>query len=302
MRLIGYIDTESQARVFRSYLLTLGMHADVEQARDNRWGIWVHEETRLDEGRAQLETFLQNPRDPRYQTGAEEGQHIEREIRKDNRRFKERHVDLRTAWHKTTIAGIPLTATLVFFAIATFVLQQLPQGGELIERWFRIMDLKKWVMGEPLLTEVFHGQVWRLITPIFLHFGLLHIIFNCMWLHTLGGDVERVEGPWVLGAMVLVFAIAGNVLQLYFASPAFGGMSGVNYGLFAYVWLVGKWRREPRYQLDPFTIGLMLFWFVACWLGWVGAIANYAHTGGLVMGAIWAAIKCRQYLLQRYLR
>ena len=52
MRLIGYINTESQARVFRSYLLTRGLKSDVEQSQDKRWGIWVHEEPRLDEAKA----------------------------------------------------------------------------------------------------------------------------------------------------------------------------------------------------------------------------------------------------------
>jgi len=298
MRQIGSIESESQARVFRSYLLTLGIHADLDQTRDKRWAIWVHEETRLDEARRELEQFMADPRHERYQSGAKTGAEIEKTILRDNKKFKERHVDLRTAWHKNQMMGGTLTITLIFISVAVTILQNMPGTGEFIERWLSIQQYKivDGYIGyhERFLNDVLNGQIWRLVTPIFLHFGILHILFNMMWLRTLGGDIEAVEGTKKFALQVLTYAIAGNVLQLYFGHPSFGGMSGVNYGLFAYVWLIGKHTHEPRYQLDPVTIGLMLFWFVACWLGWIGHIANWAHTGGLILGAIWATAKLRR--------
>lgn len=293
MRQIGTIDTESQARVFRSYLLTIGIHADVDQTLDRRWAIWVHEENRLDDGRRELEQFLADPRKDRYQVAAKAAENIEKVAVKENKKFKERHVDLRTAWHKSQLAGGAFTLTLIFMSVAYFLLQRFPATTLVIDQWMYFSQKTYAALQDPFI-QIKQGQIWRLITPIFLHGDLLHILFNMMWLLTLGGMIESAEGSPRLGIQVLTFAVLSNVLQAAFAGPFFGGMSGVNYGLFAYVWLVGRFSNEARYQLDQVTIYLMLGWFVACWLGWIGNVANWAHTGGLIMGAVWATVKIRR--------
>src|SRR5688572_26940844 len=99
MRQIGTIATESHARIFRAYLLTRGIHADVEQNRDNQWGVWVHEETRLDEGREELNSFLANPKDPKYSAAADTGRKIEKAEKLENEKFKKRQSDLRLKLH-----------------------------------------------------------------------------------------------------------------------------------------------------------------------------------------------------------
>lgn len=138
-------------------------------------------------------------------------------------------------------------------------------------------------------------QYWRLITPAFLHFGWLHIVFNSLWLWELGARVERVMGSVNMLGLFLVIALVSNSAQYLFGGPGiFGGMSGVVYGLLGFSWVGGKvqprWTFRPRRSIMLFMVG----WLVICVLGVVevlgfGAVANAAHVGGLLCGAVLGA-------------
>ena len=71
------------------------------------------------------------------------------------------------------------------------------------------------------------GEVWRFVTPAFIHFGFLHILFNMMWLYNLGMTVEFIRGTGRFVLLCVVIAVTSNVAQLFWSGPAFGGMSGV---------------------------------------------------------------------------
>ena len=83
-------------------------------------------------------------------------------------------------------------------------------------------------------------EVWRLVTPIFIHYGLMHIVLNMIWLYSFGAPIEDRRGSLFLLLLVLVLAITSNIGQaievgLRESGALFGGMSGVGYGLFAYM-------------------------------------------------------------------
>jgi membrane associated rhomboid family serine protease len=145
-----------------------------------------------------------------------------------------------------------------------------------------------------VLSDILSGQVWRLITPIFIHFGLMHLVFNALWVWDLGIVIENKKGLWFYGSFVLVVAIISNLAQYLLAgSPLFGGLSGVVYGLFAYVWIRGRFDANFDAGVRKATVNMMLAWFVLCWTGLLGPIANWAHTAGLFAGAAWAYLECR---------
>jgi GlpG protein len=149
------------------------------------------------------------------------------------------------------------------------------------------------------LSQIEHGQVWRLVTPIFLHLGILHLVFNLLMLYDLGGLIEARRG-WVrLLLFVLVLAVTSNVAQYYYGhvrwdgwvpwprpSPLFGGMSGVLYGLFGYAWMKGRFEPDSGLELNSQTVVLMLVWFFLCLTGVIGGIANMAHGAGLLVGIV----------------
>ena len=108
-----------------------------------------------------------------------------------------------------------------------------------------------------------------------------------LWLFQLGSMIEGLQGRLRLALLVGVIALVSDVAQYILVGPAFGGMSGVVYGLFGYVWMKGKFDPASGLFIDQRSIILMMVWFGLCFTGWVGPIANVAHAGGLAVGMLW---------------
>ncbi|GHE22848.1 rhomboid family intramembrane serine protease [Halomonas urumqiensis] len=133
------------------------------------------------------------------------------------------------------------------------------------------------------------GQLWRLLSPAFLHFGWMHLIFNMLWLWYFGRQVESLHGSGRMLVIVLLAGIGANLAQYATGSVLFGGMSGVDFALLGYVWLMS--RRAPRsgffvpQMLVVFMLGWMVFTMtdMASAVGF-GNVANGAHLGGLLVG------------------
>ena len=72
-------------------------------------------------------------------------------------------------------------------------------------------------------------------------------------------------------------------------------MSGVVYGLLGYIWIRGKFDPGSGLYLHSSTVIMMLIWFFACLSGYLGQIANTAHTVGLLMGMAWGFVSGLRY-------
>ena len=186
---------------------------------------------------------------------------------------------------------VPMTLFLIALSICGFVIAAFTTP---LLSWFTYFPYQQ--HGSELVFSAINGQYWRLLTPIFLHFNLLHIVFNMLWLWELGRRIELAQGSWRLLIIVLIMGIGSNVAQAMFASAAiFGGMSGVDYGLLAYCWLWG-WRRPdsilhvPTPVLIAMVVLMLLSMTGFAVLMGAGAVANAAHIGGLLMGFVVGAI------------
>lgn len=135
-------------------------------------------------------------------------------------------------------------------------------------------------------------------TPMFLHFGELHLIFNMLWLWYFGKQLENLQGKFLYIALVLITSFVSNVTQ-YLSSDYnnFGGMSGVVYGMVGYTFVLHSLMpRSPvmieRSMFIVFVIALVAMEVVAS--SWV---ATAAHIGGLVSGCAFAVLVAAFYRL-----
>jgi len=83
---------------------------------------------------------------------------------------------------------------------------------------------------------------------------------------------------------VMAIASSSNMAQYFVSGPSFGGMSGVVYGLFGYVWMQSKYNPASGFILDKQIVTMMIAWFFLCLSGFAGPIANTAHGVGLLAG------------------
>ncbi|MAZ87858.1 MAG: rhomboid family intramembrane serine protease [Cellvibrionaceae bacterium] len=137
---------------------------------------------------------------------------------------------------------------------------------------------------------------WRLFTPVFLHFGLFHILFNALWIWEFGRRIELRFGSGFLALSILLTGVGSNVAQYVSQGTSlFGGLSGVLYALLGFLWIYNRFRPHRLTTLPPGIIGFMLFWMVLGMSGAIdvfidGRVANAAHFGGLLCGILLALI------------
>lgn len=195
-------------------------------------------------------------------------------------------IEVDEEWIK--IKTLPRGETTFIILIACVVLY----GLSYLEMGKRLQDVL--FMGSPetgFLYEILHGQLWRLITPIFIHLSILHILFNMLWFKDLGYIIEYKFGKKDLLTLIGISGVLSNLLQYCISGPQFGGMSGVLYAMLGYVWVYKKLHDEFDYALPARDITIMVGWLLLCLTGFLGPIANGAHAGGLFVGMLYAVYK-----------
>ena len=193
----------------------------------------------------------------------------------------------------------PLTASLV---LATLIVALLSRNGRDVAGVAMLFfPALPFVSATDLFLQLLSPWLLlRSVTPALLHFGELHLVFNLLWLLYFGRQLERVQ-PAVLVFLVYVLtAFAGNFVQYYTGgSAAFGGLSGLIYGLVGYTWLLGVMAPNSGVQLRTSTFAVFVIALLAMAIFASDSIASGAHLGGLVAGLACAAIVKLGYTLRR---
>jgi GlpG protein len=289
MRLIGHLPDEKSARRFADFLLVESVESQVEPDAGGQWAVWIHDEEDLDQAVAELEEYRKEPEHDKYVTAEKPAAEKRSEEDKTHEAYVKRQFDRKSIWPQTLLSRAgACTFTLIGISVFVFLLMQMNEP--LVRKWLSIVNMNiagdSYSYDRRFLFDVRNGQVWRLFTPMFLHFDVMHIFMNMWLLMDLGGAVERRYGAkWTL-ALVLVISAFSNTLEYAFGSPGFGGMSGVVFGLFGFVLVQSKYNPSSNFYVSPMMTAILLFWFVFCIVGLPGEIANFVHWGGLASGAV----------------
>lgn len=194
----------------------------------------------------------------------------------------------------------PVTAALLLLSALATLLISFEARPDWLAR-LSIVPFQQVAQGlayQPLLATLSEGQIWRLITPAFLHFGLLHLIFNSLWVWEMGRLIEKLQSSRQLLVLFLVSGIAANLAQYMVGDILFGGLSGVVYALLGYCWFWDRFSGQALFQIRKPVFVILLVWLVFCLFGGAGMlgfgeVANAAHIGGLVTGTVWAFVQVR---------
>lgn len=179
---------------------------------------------------------------------------------------------VRTAMQATA----PATMAIIGIDIFVFVLQMLLGREVEIE-----------LMLSPFLID--QGEWWRLLTPMLVHGGALHLFLNMYILFIYGPNVEQTFGTARFVVMFLVSGFMGSAFSYAFPpdNPSVGA-SGAIFGVVG-VLVVYLYRRRSSHLMAHYLRGMAIFIGANLLLGflWQG-IDNFAHIGGLLGGALMA--------------
>ncbi len=152
----------------------------------------------------------------------------------------------------------------------------------------------------PMFQQILSGQVWRVFTPVLLHGGFLHILFNMLWLFLLGKQVEERLKKWQYLVITVVIAIVSNTCQYLMSGPFFIGYSGVICGLAGFIWMrqrLAPWEGYPLPNSALIFLGVFILAMVGLQLvsffmthfelgNFPISIANTAHISGALSGLV----------------
>ena len=269
--LVGLFPDRQRALIFSDYLNSKGIRALAQPTLSQAWAVYVDNELNLSRAKLEYLRFANNPfpkefNKASWQRGAT--------LKKD-KVLKGFNVGI---WDPLAVISITEIIALIVFL-----------GGFLSYGFYNFsLDYLSFISFSQVSQDF---EVWRLITPIFLHFGFLHIAFNIVMFEALGRPAERVLGKKRMLYLVLVIALVSNIVQLGFnqafsAIPSyFGGLSGVVYGLIGYLGVLSTRPYLPQGLMIP--RGLMTVCLIFIIFGFfLSGIANFCHLGGLFTGAL----------------
>ena len=169
-----------------------------------------------------------------------------------------------------------ITYTLIILNIVMYIVMTLFGGTENIANLVRF--------GAKYSPYIINGQYWRLITPMFIHIGLQHLLINMITLYFFFFLLENIFGKTRFLIIYLVSGICGNIASFAFNfSSISAGASTALFGMFGSFLMLGEsFRRNP--YLQTMSRQFFLLVILNIFFGMFGNSDLTGHLGGLVSG------------------
>jgi len=185
-------------------------------------------------------------------------------------------------WPSPPYIAVPLLidlTVLVWLAmVLTGVSPTTPTGHELV------------IWGSNVSSLTLHGQPWRLVTSLFVHGGMTHLLLNMFSLWLLGLMLEQRVGAWRLLAVYLASGIAASLATVWYHASGINstGASGAIFGLYGFMLVLLLSKKMVLDKSDRRAmLGLIIYLVLSNLIsGLTGNIDNIAHVGGLLMGLL----------------
>ncbi|WP_159084261.1 rhomboid family intramembrane serine protease GlpG [Saccharobesus litoralis] len=267
---VAAFDNKRAALAIADYLSVQGISAETK-SQDNETLVIVFNESQVPDARKIVESFIANPNDPKFLNASwQRNQTAAVDYQADNSALVSALKS--TGW---------LTISLLVVIATLHLLMHLGAANTI---WQALHFPYQ-------LTQISLIELYRLWTPALLHADAPHLVFNLFWWWWLGKRIEANQSRWRLLNVTLLTGVLAHVCQYWVTGPNFVGLSGVVYGLFAYVWLYGRFSRLSDYQIPNGLAGLMVLWLAIGFSDvlWV-SMANWAHLAGLLTGLALAFI------------
>ncbi|KZN52549.1 rhomboid family intramembrane serine protease GlpG [Pseudoalteromonas luteoviolacea] len=264
MKLLGSFSDPRAVQGAVDYLRTLGVESQLHSEDGRTVSVWVQEQDLLT-AQAIWQEFLDNPYHEKYSNASWQVGETDGVLKYQGTQLNLFQRFVRLNW---LVQVVTIIALLVYISFYFFT----PSA---------VFEALKFDINHP----------WSWLTPAFMHFGAVHLLFNLSWWVFLGNQIVNRAGFIILLSLFTVSALLSNWAQFLLVDENFGGLSGVVYAQMGFCWIYSYLNKDEQAILSKPMIGFMLVWMI---LGFTDVLfismANWAHLVGLLTGMSLAAM------------
>ena len=179
----------------------------------------------------------------------------------------------RTESFSEYIRFYPIVSIFLFINISLFLITLIPGFGYTVQ-----------FSGMGINSLIADGEWWRFVTPMFLHGGFMHILFNMFCLFVFGPELEKLTGKMRFTTLFMLSGIFANVATYFFQDLGYAhlGASGAIFGIFGAYGALIYYTKRSMPQLRQIILPIIIISVIMTFIG--QNINVTAHIAGLVVG------------------